>query len=125
MAKKNRVRPSRIKYDENHPVVSARLPMDVYRQLKDFQKDSGTSVADVIKAGLGVLEPSFNFFKAAYEPQLIQDFDDVRKATEKLYKIEIPCPVCGKPYVFEGEGRLNLARRSLIQKGFHHPNCRE
>lgn len=41
--------PSRIRYEETHPVVSARLGMDDYKRLKEILETEGKSFAQFLR----------------------------------------------------------------------------
>lgn len=45
--------PSRLRYEERHPVVTLRLPLDVYRRFKEAAMATGASAASWVKEHLG------------------------------------------------------------------------
>ena len=55
MAKNKAIKrkPSSIRYEEQHPTVSFRLPKALYDKLKSHISDRGISFADFIKEALG------------------------------------------------------------------------
>ena len=53
---KRKVPPSRIKYDDNHPVVSCRVSKETFDRLTESKKLDGKSFADILKIGLGIAE---------------------------------------------------------------------
>jgi hypothetical protein len=53
MSKKVTKKPSRKKYEESHPVFSARLDRDTYERLKEHLTGTGCSFAGFIKDSLG------------------------------------------------------------------------
>jgi hypothetical protein len=54
--KKKKRLPSQQKYDQSHPTVSARLPVELYGRFMDYLKVTKQSVADFIKGHLDVEE---------------------------------------------------------------------
>ena len=52
MPRKKQVPPSRKRYDQQHPTVSARVPLLIYNQLQELKRLSGKSLADVLKEAL-------------------------------------------------------------------------
>lgn len=54
--KKKKRLPSQEKYDQSHPTVSARLPMELYSRFADYLKETKQSTADFIKGHLDVEE---------------------------------------------------------------------
>ena len=49
--------PSRERYQQSHPTVSLRVDLDLFAQLKGLKEQSGLSVADVLRVGLGICKP--------------------------------------------------------------------
>lgn len=54
--KKKKRLPSQEKYDQSHPTVSARLPMELYNRFMDYLKATKQSTADFIKGHLDAEE---------------------------------------------------------------------
>ena len=49
--------PSRQRYDAKNPVISIRLTSDLRAALDDLRNKGGLSIADVLRAGLGLMSP--------------------------------------------------------------------
>ena len=49
--------PSRQRYDTKNPVVSFRLTADLRAALDDLRSKGSISIADVLRAGLGLMSP--------------------------------------------------------------------
>jgi predicted CopG family antitoxin len=54
MAKKKHISPSRIRYEESHPVVAVRVDRDLYDELKAIKESDEKSFGDILKLGLNV-----------------------------------------------------------------------
>ena len=87
-------KPSRIRYEEQHPTVSFRLPRPLYDKLKSHISDRGISFADFVKEALGEQQarlPGIDIAKVrreAYGKGYEKGFDE--------WVIEFPCAGCGE-----------------------------
>ncbi len=81
--------PSRKKYEEENPTVSARVPKETCDRLYVNLEKLGMSLADALKVLAGELEIK------------VKPIDEAREAgyeeAKNLYMITYPCSVCGKP----------------------------
>jgi hypothetical protein len=50
--------PSRQRYDAKNPVLSIRLTADLRDALDDLRSKGDISIADILRAGLGLISPS-------------------------------------------------------------------
>ena len=50
--------PSRLRYDAKNPVLSIRLTADLRVALDDLRSKGDVSIADILRAGLGLMSPS-------------------------------------------------------------------
>lgn len=72
---------SQARYDENHPVITARAPRELYEQLKSRNE----SVTDILKAGLGVLDQALEQARQqGFEAGKQQGFETGRKEGFKV-----------------------------------------
>ncbi len=55
--KRKRVPPSRKRYEQTHPVVSARVDVETSKELQELKRVSGISVADLVRVGLERCSP--------------------------------------------------------------------
>ena len=55
--KPKRIPPSRKRYEQTHPVVSARVDVETYKELQELKQVSGISVADLVRVGLEKCSP--------------------------------------------------------------------
>ena len=54
---KNRVPPSRVRYEAANPTVSVRISQELKQELEDLKITTGMSMADIFKAGLDKIQP--------------------------------------------------------------------
>ncbi len=109
--------PSRIRYEESHPVISFRIKKEWYDELKNLLRTQGITIAD--------------FFKIALEKQKENQDKVWEEAYEEGYDIgfgrfEIPCKICGKPMKFDFEAEQKTER--IVKEAFKdwgHSDCLE
>lgn len=133
MAKTNRRKPpSRVRYEQAHPTISCRVPRDVYNKLRTVKKLG--SFADILKAGMGVIETREKereeFMKLRYV-QGYEDgyaeaedlYDDGYTDAEDLYKAEYPCSVCGKIISITTDSAKKAASEYMQEHRWGHGEC--
>ena len=52
--------PSRIRYEQTHPVIAIRVDKETAERLKDLAKESGKSLVTLIKENLDIQEAEHN-----------------------------------------------------------------
>jgi len=123
MAKNKAIKkkPSRIRYEEQHPTVSFRLPKGLYDKLKSHISDRGISFADFIKEALGEQEaklPGIDIGKIrreAYDEGYDKAFDD--------WAIDFPCAVCRERLPITPNSDCHKAVKQFLKKNWGHPEC--
>ena len=58
--KRRRVPPSRVRYEQENPTVSCRVPRLIYNQLKNLKLEGNKSLGDILREALGVQAPDTN-----------------------------------------------------------------
>ena len=113
--KKRHKPPSRIKYEQTHPVIGIRVDGVLYERLKELRGKSNMSFASLVKQALGVLEPSVG---EAYERGYAE--------AEGKYSITYPCSICGEDIVITRDSKSYEAmRRYMKEHGWGHSECQE
>jgi len=115
---KKRVRPpSRIRYEQSHPVIAIRVDKETSERLRALARESGKSLATLIKENLDLQEEEHNEVWS-------QGYDEGYDEGTKEHQIWYYCAVCGK--------RINVApssddHRALIrymkEHGWGHSAC--
>ena len=113
--------PSRVRYEEAHPTVSCRVPKAVYDRLRAVRLSQGKSFADVLKVGLGILEPKVQAADDAAQEGYSDGFEDA----EAAYKVTFPCAVCGQMIEVADEESKKAAARYMVEHGWGHCACDE
>ena len=126
MAKKHkRTSPSRKKYEEQNPVVSCRVSKELRDRLRAIKKAEDKSMADILKAGLGLFEVKVRAEEEvrdkAYEEGRISGF----ASAESIYKITYPCNICKKMIEVTTEEEKRAIRKFMIDKRWGHAACHD
>ncbi len=101
--------PSRIKYEKTHPVVSARLPIEDHKKLKEFLKIKNLSLAKFLK---GVIKGSIGSYEEGY-----------RKCTQD-WQIWYFCSDCGGKIVIKPKDPSHVyILKDFHKKGWRHVKC--
>ena len=112
--KNKRVPPSRRKYEEDHPVVAARIPKEMLEELRLLKSASGMSVADVLRVGLEKARPPIETtFELAY------------KDAEIRFRVYYQCSGCGRGDMsIQSEEEKEAAAELMYRDGWYCPRCR-
>jgi hypothetical protein len=88
--------PSKIKYDQEHPTVTCRVDKDVHEALLAIKAKTGASMADVLKMGLGRLEPKATNEEAARKEAYAAGYKKGHDEAFGRYAVSYRCCVCGE-----------------------------
>jgi len=113
--KKKELPPSKIKYDKNHPPVSARLPKDKRDKLLKISESRDATLAQLLLHFIGEYEikdiPIEEAKKAGFEE------------AKKIYMVPFVCNVCGKPLAITGSRAKEVAGKYMTEHGWGHAEC--
>ncbi|MFC1902542.1 hypothetical protein ACFLX4_00530 [Chloroflexota bacterium] len=117
MVKDRNKPPSRIRYEQSHPVISTRISAQLHEQLKEYLASREESLADFIRESLGVQKPPIEKIE---EAAWNKGYD----RAEEDYRIRYPCSKCGKGIeMLPGSSWHKAIMKFLEEKGFKHQNC--
>ena len=122
--KKKHTPPSRQRYEADNPVVSVRVPKDLYDALARFKK-RGLSFADVLKLGLELAEPDL---EEAWNQGSIWGHDIGYEAAQAEYEVTYRCRRCRRcrrrHLSITTDDEKEAAASAMYQLGWHDPDCR-
>jgi len=116
MSKKVTKKPSRAKYEEAHPVFSARLDKDTYERLKGHLEGTGCSFSQFLKSAIGkeevMVEKRVQILASRkVDPSLEDRVRCLESLVHELWSVAIDtrkypptCPHCDNEELFEAEG---------------------
>ncbi len=110
--------PSRIRYEESHPVVSFRAKEEDYQQLVELLAKSGKSMGDFFREALGVQQADTRkVFHRGYEKGFAE--------AKRLYAFYYPCSVCGGTIEMSSPGEKEAVAKYMGEHGWAHGACHE
>ncbi len=118
MARKRRVPPSRVRYEQHNPTVSVRVSREMYDRLKALRERSGKSLGDILREALGVQEPAT---RAAYSRGHRKGYADA----EKLYPVDYRCSVCNGRLTIDDDTSKGAAAKYMRENGWAHSSCHQ
>ena len=118
--------PSRIRYEQSHPVVSCRIPKADYDLLKQRLKELNISFATFVKDALGRLEIKLSDIEEARNEGYNKGYKLGYNKAMKDYQIWYHCSVCGermnmKPNDEDHKEMIHYMR----EHGWRHAKCPE
>lgn len=120
--KKNKP-PARDRYEKSHPVISFRVDKELYDRLKAVKKVEGRSMADILKAGLGLIEVKIRTEKEIWQ----QGYDEGQlngyELAESEYKVTYPCSICGKSIEVTTDEEKKAIATYMREHGWGHADC--
>ena len=126
--KRNRPRskaPSRVKYEQENPVVSCRVPKELYERLWRAKQADGRSFADILKIGLGILEVKAKTEQEARQQGFEEGFGEGYDYAERRYKVTYRCSVCRKVMEVTEEDEKKAIEQYMREQGWGHGECHE
>jgi len=120
---KKRKLPSRERYEKNKPVVSFRVPKEVYDKLQAVTKKTGMSRTDILKVGLGLIK-----VKIRTEEEIRKEiYDDVLVEGHTLaverFMVVYQCSECGRPIELDSPEEKKAAAQYMTEHGWRHSEC--
>ena len=116
MARRRHVPPSRIRYEQANPTVSARVPLELHDRLKSMREQSGKSLTDVLKQALAFQEPSV---KRSYRQGLSRG----KAESERIFRVDYRCKVCGGTLTVTSEEEKRAVAQYMRDHGWAHITC--
>lgn len=117
--------PSRKRYEESHPTVSARVSRELKEKLNETIEKTGKSYADILKEGLGVQKP---ITKKAYGRGYKAGYNAGKRAgiIEGGQFTLGKCSVCGEllNWDLERDNDRFLIAGALTRAGYVHEGCK-
>ena len=123
--KTKRKSPSRERYEKDNPVVSLRIPKELYDRLQIAKRKEGLSYTDMLKIGIGLLEPKIRAEREVWEEAYERGQINGYTLAEADYKITYPCSVCKKTIEVRAEETKRAIRRFLIDGRWGHAACHD
>ena len=108
--------PSRIRYEDAHPTISVRVSRQLFNQLRALKRDSGKSVADVLKEAIGAQMRSA---KDAHQ----RGYRKGHLEAEGTYRVDYRCSRCGGTITVTTAEEKRAAAEAMRERGWAHSTC--
>ena len=124
MAKnKKKKSPSRIKYEQEHKVISFRETKETRDRAEVVKKVEGKSNAAIFKDGLGLNEVKIRAEKEIREEAYVEGWDDGYEAAQDEYMVTYPCNVCKERIEVDSKEEKEAIARYMSEHGWCHLDC--
>ena len=115
--------PSRIRYEQSHPTVSCRVPVEIYERLQTVRKAEGKSFADILKIGLGGIEPKMAKAQMAWKEGYREGCDEGYADAERVYEVTYACNVCKRTLAVTSQAEKEAIKSYMEEHGWGHDEC--
>ena len=123
MTKKKKRTPSRIKYERDHPTVSLRVTKELKDRLQAVKEAEGSSITDVLKVGVGLLEVKVSKEKEVRAQAYDEGYDEGYRDAEELYKVTYLCKICRKTIEVMSVKEKEAIKGYMREHGWAHAEC--
>lgn len=110
--------PSRVRYQQQHPVISIRVTRETKDELEAL-RGRGTSWRDILSIGLGRQAAANRNAKELEEQAFRSGFEKARAR----YRVVFRCHLCDKPIEAVGDQLMAEVVAALEEKCFAHGEC--
>ena len=115
--------PSRIRYEQSHPIISCRVSREIYDRLVEAKEAEDKSFADILKIGLGKQEVQSKKILEAKTKGMDEGYKQGYDAAELLYKVTYKCRKCGQAVEVTSEAGKKAIRVYMQKNGWVHTKC--
>lgn len=118
--KKKHKPPSRIRYEENNPVFSVRMPLQWHNELDTYLEDTGQSKRDFLGIALGKQTQNYGTLRKELVKVGIERGKNMRR-------VKMNCYDCGKDWMVLLDSSVleNIYEHSKRSRFFDCPNCKK
>lgn len=117
--------PSRVRYEQSNPTVSCRVSKDVYQRLQEAKRAEGKSFADILKVGLGILEPQIRRETEMRKKGYTEEYEKGYADAEHFYKVTYFCSACGNTMTVTTEAEKQAIKNYMKEHRWGHTTCHE
>jgi hypothetical protein len=114
---------SRFNYENNNPVVSARISMETYKKLQLVLKNTNMKLPRLIEHIVNGLEPKLIPIEKAKEEASDRGWEEGFSVAKDIYAVSYPCSKCRKEIIVKSDEEKAFIRKMMRQNDWHHGNC--
>ena len=123
MMKKENRPPSRIKYENNNPTISARLPKEKHDRLLAILVVLKMTLTQLLLHFIGEYDPKVTPVEEARKQGLNEGWKRGVSWAREKYLFSAPCTRCGKEIILTDKESKDVVRNILRQNGWQHADC--
>ena len=120
MRKQNKS-PSRIKYEQSHPTISGRVPIEARDKLLTNLAKLGMTISDALMALAGELEVKV----VPVEEERLKGYKQGYEEAMKKYMVPYRCFVCEKTIIITSPETKKVVSKFLTEHCWGHTKCIE
>ena len=120
-----KIPPSRYRYEEKNPTVSARLPKEIRDRLRANLAKQGKSLADALIAIANDLDIKAKAYDEAWQEGHDDGLVEGHCLAESIFKVTYRCSKCGEPIDVESTEEREAAGQLMTRAGWGHIKCHE
>lgn len=114
--------PSRRRYEAKNPVISVRVPRELYEALGKVKTAQGVSMADVLKIGLGRAKPDID---KAWSKGAQEGYETGYAVAKDKFEVSYWCSRCRRSHLsISSQEEMEAAADLMFRAGWHDPDCR-
>ena len=114
---------ARLRYEKSHPVISFRVNKELYDRLKTAKDVEGMSEADIVRIGLGILEPIRKSEKEIWQKGFNAGEESGFERAGELYEVKYNCYFCGEEMVVDTDEEKMAIKRYAREHRWSHAEC--
>jgi len=114
--KPQHIPPSRVRYLEKMPTVSARVREETKRRLNTLRHTTGVTLSEIIERAVDNEEPPLMEVGE-------RGFQRGHHTARERYEVRYPCAGCGGTMTVTGKEQMQAIARMLRAAGWRHKEC--
>ena len=127
---RKRISPSRQRYETNNPVISIRVPKELYQKLVEVRQTTRQSWTDLLRVALRLQapvltprKPSQKELEEEFERCFTMAYDEGEADAKREYLVTYRCSVCSGPIDIEHAQEKQAAAQYMHDAGWGHAKC--
>jgi len=112
-----------MKYEQNNPTVSARVSLEIHKKLQEVRQLEGLSFADILKIGLGIVEPKVKEHETVRSTAHAKGWSQGHRDAAEKYRVTFRCRGCKKVIEVNDQKMREAAGKYMEEHGWGHTKC--
>ena len=117
--------PSRIRYEESHPIVSCRVSRSAYNRIEAIKRADGKSNTDIMMLGVELAEPQVKKVEQLKKRSWDEGYKKGYADAKARYRVIYHCSVCGQAMEVASKEEKAAINEYMRERGWSHTECLE